>query len=517
MRNRGCEELEPRKLLAATLDANGALSIVATSGDDVVGISLKTTKLRVGIGATTTDFTAASVKSISIDLGDGADTLVIAHGVGPVYCLGGLGDDTISGGDFSDSITAGGGKDLVYGGAGDDRIDGGPTNDVLYGDDGADRIYGSDANDALYGVAGVDRLFGGVGSDTLVGGSSNDKLYGDDGNDSLLGGNQNDLLTGGAGSDQIYGNDGNDTLYGQGDDDELFGQAGDDQAYGDANFDRIDGGAGNDTLDGADGEDTLLGSDGNDLLTGDAGNDNLYGGNGADTEDGGADDDYVAGDAGTDNLSGNDGNDALFGGSDHDALSGNGGADRFLQRQTKTDDSISDRKTEDAVLTFVDGDADWTDNELAQIDVGLYWMVRRTNNTKLLKLSSGGDIAIVRMHNLGTDVLADNVGDGRIEFADLAFTDQDVPATIVHEMGHNWDDADENPTLQTFFDISRWRKKGGVWTYDTNSQFASSYGRTNPVEDFATSLEVYFSQVKSPSLWQAKWNYIDGFLDGLST
>ena len=41
---------------------------------------------------------------------------------------------------------------------------------------------------------------------------------------------------------------------------------------------------------------------------------------------------------------------------------------------------------------------------------------------------------------------------------------------------------------------------------------AREYGKTNPVEDFATSLEVYFSGSKDPSLWQAKWNYVDGWL-----
>src|SRR5436309_3476592 len=104
-----CDALEPRRLLAATLDAKGVLS--------VVGIALRTSRIRGAINATSKDFSDASVKSISIDLGDGADKLIIASGVGAIYCLGGLGDDTIFGGDGNDSITSGGGKDVVHGGA----------------------------------------------------------------------------------------------------------------------------------------------------------------------------------------------------------------------------------------------------------------------------------------------------------------------------------------------------------------------------------------------------------------
>ena len=500
-----CEFLEPRRLLAATLDSHGTLSIVATAGNDVVGLSIKSSKLRVGLNSTTQDFSAASVKAISIDLGDGADLLVVGAGVGPVYCLGGLGNDTIYGGDGADTITAGGGKDYVSGGPGDDRIDGGPTADHLIGDDGNDRIYGGDANDTLEGVAGVDRLFGGAGNDSLSGGSSNDKLYGDAGDDLLVGGNQNDLLTGGTGNDTIHGGDGNDTLDGQDDDDQLFGEKGDDFAYGDNGNDSIDGGAGNDHLNGLAGDDTISGSADNDIIDGGDGNDSLTGG------------------AGTDSVAGGNGNDALYGGADHDTLTGGAGADRFLQVEKDNDDAITDKTSDDAVMTFVNGDANWTDDEISLLDVGLGWIVARTNNTKLLKLSNGGEVAIKRIHDLGESVLGQNDLDGEIDIADFAFTfgpdgrGDESQATIVHELGHNWDTVDENPTVGTFFDISHWRKTNGSWTYDPNSDFASDYGRTDPLEDFATSFETYFSQAKGPALWMKKWDYINTFLDSMST
>ena len=88
--------------------------------------------------------------------------------------------------------------------------------------------------------------------------------------------------------------------------------------------------------------------------------------------------------------------------------------------------------------------------------------------------------------------------------------------TVIHEIGHNYDETNENPTFGTFNEISRWRRVGGEWTYEPGTEFAREYGKTNPVEDFATSLEVYFSGFRAPSLWQAKWDYIDGWLDSLS-
>src|SRR3954447_23728880 len=175
MFDRCCEALENRTLLAAVLDSNGVLHVTATAGADTVGLGLNSnapTKLQVVINNAVSNFTLASVKSISIDLGDGNDLLAVGAGVGPVYCLGGLGDDTLLGGDAADTLTAGGGRDSVNGGAGDDRLDGGPSPDRVDGGDGADRIYGSDANDILTGGAGVDRLFGGAGNDLLSGGSS---------------------------------------------------------------------------------------------------------------------------------------------------------------------------------------------------------------------------------------------------------------------------------------------------------------------------------------------------------
>ena len=46
--------------------------------------------------------------------------------------------------------------------------------------------------------------------------------------------------------------------------------------------------------------------------------------------------------------------------------------------------------------------------------------------------------------------------------------------------------------------------------------YLNEYGKTNPYEDFATSLEVYFSKTKPVSQWQVKWSYMDRFLNDMS-
>jgi Ca2+-binding RTX toxin-like protein len=160
---------------------------------------------------------------------------------------GGMGNDTLLGGDGNDVIDEDG--YAVKSGFGDDWLDGGTGNDTLFSGDG---------NDVLLGATGADYLYAEDGNDSLDGGADNDYLEGDMGNDTLLGG------------------DGNDTL-----DEDGYGVR---LGYGN---DWLDGGTGNDTLFSGDGDDMLLGGAGNDILYAEQGNDTLNGGAGMDTLSGG--------------------------------------------------------------------------------------------------------------------------------------------------------------------------------------------------------------------------------------
>ena len=70
---------------------------------------------------------------------------------------GGLGFDSITGGNLNDRLS---------GGADSDKIDGGPGNDVLFGGAAADKLLGGPGRDILKGGAGNDKLLGGPGRDT---------------------------------------------------------------------------------------------------------------------------------------------------------------------------------------------------------------------------------------------------------------------------------------------------------------------------------------------------------------
>jgi hypothetical protein len=69
---------------------------------------------------------------------------------------GGLGFDSITGGNLADRLS---------GGADSDKIDGGGGNDTLLGGAASDKLLGGPGRDVLKGGAGSDKLVGGPGKD----------------------------------------------------------------------------------------------------------------------------------------------------------------------------------------------------------------------------------------------------------------------------------------------------------------------------------------------------------------
>ncbi len=275
--------------------------------------------------------------------------------------------------------------------------------------------------------------------------------------------------------------------------------------------------AGNDLIDcrstmkpivifGGSGDDTLYGGSGNDQIFGDDGNDTLYGG------------------VGQDALYGGNGNDVLFAGfqgEGRETLYGGSGSDRFLlwlkPRQnilvTNVMVGIMDFASVDASINFVNGNRLWTEQEIRQVDAGLKLLQDRTDNTRLLKLFNvTGSLQLgmqfERNVNLGSNVLADNDSRGHIRVADLAFTtDQTsspVWATVIHEIGHNWDTTQENPSFNfNWFNA----QTGNVSFYHTDSR-----------EDFAETLTASFlsNSRYHPSNAPAKMSYMKSWLNRIS-
>jgi hypothetical protein len=87
---------------------------------------------------------------------------------------GGLGFDSMVGGDLNDTLD---------GGADSDKIDAGGGNDTVFGGPGGDKLLGGIGRDVLKGGADADKLLGGPGADTLRGGGGTDKLVGGPGRD----------------------------------------------------------------------------------------------------------------------------------------------------------------------------------------------------------------------------------------------------------------------------------------------------------------------------------------------
>jgi len=202
-----------------------------------------------GTGSNRLDASAYTIGSVTIDGGDGNDTL-----------LGSAGSDSLNGGLGDDSIDAGAGNDIALGGGGRDTINGNDGNDTLGGNSGNDVLNGGAGFDSAAGGDGDDVLSGGDNNDTLEGDLGNDVLMGEAGNDRLIGDAGADLLIGGDGVDRAFGNAGNDTLRGGNGRDTLNGGAGRDDLNGEGDKDRLLGGAGRDVLatDGS-GVDTLNG------------------------------------------------------------------------------------------------------------------------------------------------------------------------------------------------------------------------------------------------------------------
>lgn len=318
---------------------------------------------------------------------------------------GGDGGDTLSGGEGNDVIDGGAGQDLVWfyaatapinaslaagtsGGQGNDTftnvesLSGGDYGDTLTGDGADNSLFGNGGNDILSGGAGNDYLEGGAGDDTMDGGpgtfdsvnyynapgpitaslathtasgdgadsfSDVELVTGSNYADTLSGGVDDNWLSGNGGDDRISGGSGNEFLFGNGGDDVISGGPGDDFLAPGSGVDTLDGGPGfdkaaywdapgpitaslatnNATGDGTDTYTAIEGIHGGnyaDTLTGSAADyEEFFGNGGNDTIDGGGGDEFIAGNDGNDNLVGGAGNDFLDGGAGDDTLDGGPG------------------------------------------------------------------------------------------------------------------------------------------------------------------------------------------------
>jgi len=189
---------------AVFTDAGGAANNVRVSRR---GVRLRFADLNANVtpgagcaaaGAHAVTCSSAPIHSVLIDLGGGADRVIVRAQLraGPVEVRAGQAADIVRSEGPRIRALGGPGADVLHGGPRADRLQGGPGDDVLRSHGGAD---------VILGLGGDDLAVGGAGSDVILGGAGDDNLFGRTGNDILRGATGEDIVIDLHGVDRLYG------------------------------------------------------------------------------------------------------------------------------------------------------------------------------------------------------------------------------------------------------------------------------------------------------------------------
>ena len=148
---------QPNSAGAVTFNLGEIDDSVLFGNANVDGVPLVTVKVN-GVVLT---YDSATTTRFSINLNGGDDVLAAGDRTHvPLRVDGGAGNDLLTGGASSDTLS---------GNSGDDTLIGGREADVLIGGDDEDALFGGNGNDILIGGQHVDRLYGQRGEDLLIG------------------------------------------------------------------------------------------------------------------------------------------------------------------------------------------------------------------------------------------------------------------------------------------------------------------------------------------------------------
>ncbi|MDB4972314.1 MAG: Alkaline phosphatase [Myxococcaceae bacterium] len=215
---------------------SGSDTLVGGAGNDTVDYTGRSTAVRItlnGMAADDGDIATSEADFVKVDVEN---------------CVGGGGDDDITGSTIDNVLAGGLGNDVLRGDEGNDRFDEGSDangGDVFVGGGGFDVVdYGARTTPVTVTMDGVSADDGklnehdnvGNGIEGCIGGAAADVITGSASDDWMEGGDGNDTLSGGVGNDTLLGGGGNDTLHGDADDDLLDGE--------DGSGDVLDGGSG---------------------------------------------------------------------------------------------------------------------------------------------------------------------------------------------------------------------------------------------------------------------------------
>lgn len=227
---------------------------------------------------------------------------------------GTAGNNVLTSGNASDSLSGLAGNDTLNGGAGNDTLNGGTGLDVMNGGTGNDTYYLGELGDSVVEIAngGIDTVYYvGAGSAYFMADNVENVIGSGAFGSFLVGNNIANTITGTAAEDFLAGSGGNDTLKGLGGDDEYLvevlgdvvieaANGGYDTVYTDLptytlqsnvevlnTFNAVGVAATGNSLNNV-----IETQFGNDVLRGGAGNDSLYADTGMDTMTGGTGSDY---------------------------------------------------------------------------------------------------------------------------------------------------------------------------------------------------------------------------------
>ncbi len=284
------------------------------------------------------------------------------------------------------------------------------------------------------------------------------------------------------------------------------------EIFGGAGHDKIDGGVGDDYLDGGDGNDIINGHNGRDAIVGGAGNDIVRGGTGADRfllmeNARGEYDDAVM-----DLRSWEDDVRVRFDNYDgFPGIPGNNGVTNFLNN------SLSALYRQIDIL--LGSAATWSSEEVYMVDQAFSTMVARTGNNALLRHPNGSEMTFVQVSNAASYAGMNLPWDSVILLDQTNFSNASrLKQTVFHEIGHNFDSSFENPFINKFYTLSGWTSDprfvafqefisrnpelyalaespinsfgvyyGAPWWHIRETEFARDYGKSHPIEDWATS------------------------------
>lgn len=457
-RPRQMEWLEPRRLLAASIDGR-VLTVLGGAGNDAITVTRSgADDVRVSINGTVSMFDTENFDSVVVSGVGGNDTMTIGDGISNASLVGGSGNDRLTDGDGSNTLLGGDGDDTLVPGAGDDSISGGGGTDTVdYSGHAAglnfsltsfmrpegptvtrtgetdtlatflgeeddrildtERFIGTAFNDGFHYQASENDQDSGFPTVTMEGRGGNDTFSNGGTFDRFvaIGGDGDDRFTisgthiGSAAETTLIGGDGNDTFN--------FGS--------DTGPDSVDGGGGIDFIslsfftqsvvdlnEFASVENALSGAP-DVLLIGTPGPNRLEttrggtvrGGDGDDTLVGSHDPDSLLGEGGNDSLVGNDGDDTLDGGTGTDTLIGNLGNDTLVNGEVNGQDDLPGFSLSAGVLAFTGTDAN---NEVSIWRDGtnlVVWLNGDTANydyasiTRIELLGNGGN-DLLKLHHM---------------------------------------------------------------------------------------------------------------------